>query len=656
MLIKHKKLKNIQMNKIILKTCFALLLPIMVIVSCQEEDLPKANFNTSLVTSIDAASSHEKVMLSWIKPIKDVPAAYRVSWTPNGEAIDLAVTESTYEIAGLEINTDYVFSVQAVYEDGVSGKRNIEITIPDEISFKAFAGSEFVQLQWSTPNRDDLVGYEIMTSANSQTIELDENATSYVIADLENDTEYSFTLTPKYQDGLGNSIEQLATPGFVEMIFSSTTIVNSGEPIDFSYNPAFLLNQEIASYSWDFKDGTTDNTQDPSHTFNTPGRYEVTLDIVDTNNISYSSTKTIDIVGINWEFATSSHIKGITALRGDDGTLYIGDSAGTFYAINPDGTEKWNLSLTTASGSQELYDGSPALGQDGNIYVTSQNGNLYSITQSGSINWIFTTINSADMRMGPAIANDGTIYINDRDGNFYAVNPDGTQKWSFAHAGGGDSNPAIAPDGTVYFGSDDDNLYALNPDGTEKWKYTTGGNVDSSPSIGSDGTVYFGAADNMFYAVSSEGGLNWSFSFDGQRTLGTPIIGTDGTVFVGVRDNKLYAFNAGGGLKWSTEFRDRFVFASATLDANGNLYIGDEAGYLSAVNQEDGILLWEVLAGKIFSSPTIGEGGNIFIGTLIDSNVAPAARFLSIYGAATTLADSPWPTKRGNKNQTGMRP
>lgn len=644
------------MKKIILKLMLALVFPILVMQSCQEENLPKANFNTSLVTSIDAASSHEKVVLSWIKPIEDVPTAYRVSWTPRGEAIDLGATETSYEILGLEINTDYVFSVQAVYEEGVSGKRNVEVTIPDEINFKAFAGSGFVQLQWNTPNRDDLIGYELTSSINSQTIQLDETATSYVIANLENDTEYSFTLTPKYQGGLGNSLEQLATPGFVEMIFASKALVNVGESIDFSYNPAFLLNQEIASYNWDFKDGTTDNTQSPSHTFNTPGRYEVQLEIVDANGISYSSTKTIDIVGINWEFATSSHIKGITALRGDDGTLYIGDSAGTFYAINPDGTEKWNVSLTTSSGSQELYDGSPALGQDGNIYVTSQNGNLYSISQLGSINWTFTTINSADMRMGPAIASDGTIYINDREGNFYAVNPDGTLKWSFAHAGGGDSNPAIALDGTIYFGSDDDNLYALNPDGTVKWNYTTGGNVDSSPSIGSDGTVYFGAADNTFYAVSAEGALNWSFSFDGERTMGTPVIGSDGTVYVGARDNKLYAFNGGGGLKWSTTFSKRFIFASATLDANGNLYIGNDDGNLYALTQDTGEILWEVQTGRIFSSPTIGDNGNILIGTLIDSNVAPSARFLSVYGAATTLADSPWPTKRGNKNQTGMKP
>ncbi|PQB07742.1 hypothetical protein BST83_11700 [Polaribacter filamentus] len=638
------------MKKFLVKPIFTLIILAISLVSCQEEDLPKANFNTSLVTSIDAAPSHEKVVLSWIKPAQDLPVAYRVSWTPRGETADLATTETSYEISGLEINKDYIFAVQAIYKESVSGKRNIEVTIPDEINFKAFAGSKFVQLQWNSPNRDDLVGYELITSADSQTFQLDKNTTSYVVANLENGTEYSFTLTPKYQNGLGNLIEQAATPGFVEMIFASKDLVNSGESIDFSYNPAFLLNQEIATYSWDFNDGTTDATQDPTHSFSKPGKYEISLEIVDTNGTSYSSTKIIDIVGINWEFAVSTHIKTGTSLRGSDGTLYIGNSAGDFYALNPDGTEKWTLSL-----GGDIYGGCPVQGSDGTIYITNRNGNLYAISQTGTINWTFATDNANGIWGSAAIATDGTIYINDEKANFYAVNSSGNKIWSYAH-GGGTSSPAIATDGTIYFGSKDKNLYALNSDGSLKWNYTTGGSVECSPAIGANGTIYFGASDKIFYAVTSEGTLQWSYNFEVEKTAGTAVIGEDGTIFIGARDEKFYAFNAGGGLKWTKDGFGRFIFVTATLDANGYLYVGDERGDLYALNQENGDTLWKIDTGKIFSSPTIGENGNLFIGTLIDSNSAPTARFLSIYGATDALADSSWPTARGNKNQTGRNP
>ena len=37
----------------------------------------------------------------------------------------------------------------------------------------------------------------------------------------------------------------------------------------------------IQSYSWDFGDGYTSNTQNPSHTFSNPGTYNVTLEATD---------------------------------------------------------------------------------------------------------------------------------------------------------------------------------------------------------------------------------------------------------------------------------------------------------------------------------------------------------------------------------------
>lgn len=643
-----KKIKTIKKITIVLS--------LLTVLSCQDEDLPKANFDTSAVAEVSVKLSHERAVLEWTTPVKDTPNGYRVSWSPGSGLVNLPADETSHEILGLEVDNSYVISVQSLYDHGVSGKKSVSAQIPDEINLLAFPGSGFVQLQWERPNRDDLTGYVLTSDVLSEDVELGVDVTSYVVPDLENDTSYSFSLTPKYEEGLGASIAKSATPGFVEMIVVSDALVNVGEELQFSYNPAFLLNQEVSSFQWELGDGTTADLQNVIHTYETAGEIEVRLEITAPSGETFSSTKVIDVIGIHWAFDASSHIKGITALRTDDGSLYIGDSAGTFYALNSDGTQKWSLSLTTESGSQELYDGSPALGSDGTIYVTSQNGNLYAISQSGTINWTFTTNNSADIRVGAAIATDGTIYINDREGHFYAVNPDGSLKWSFAHAGGGNSNPAIASDGTIYFGSNDDNLYALNPDGTVKWNYTTGGNVDSSPSIGADGTIYFGAADNMFYAVNPEGGLNWSYDFGSQRTMGAPAIGTDGTIYVGVRDNKLYAFNSGGSLSWSTEFTKRFIFASATLDANGNLYMGNDDGNLYALAQDTGEILWEVQTGRIFSSPTIGEDGNIYVGTLIDSNVAPSARFLSVYGAADALADSPWPTKRGNKNQTGRNP
>lgn len=49
----------------------------------------------------------------------------------------------------------------------------------------------------------------------------------------------------------------------------------------------------IQSYFWDFGDGTTSNEQNPTHTFNSPGKYYVKLTVTD--NYGAKATATIII-------------------------------------------------------------------------------------------------------------------------------------------------------------------------------------------------------------------------------------------------------------------------------------------------------------------------------------------------------------------------
>ncbi len=55
--------------------------------------------------------------------------------------------------------------------------------------------------------------------------------------------------------------------------------------VNFTYNGT-----GIYTYAWDFGDGTTSNLQSPSHVYNTPGSYPVTLNITDPSGCSNSYT------------------------------------------------------------------------------------------------------------------------------------------------------------------------------------------------------------------------------------------------------------------------------------------------------------------------------------------------------------------------------
>src|SRR5207342_3054798 len=60
---------------------------------------------------------------------------------------------------------------------------------------------------------------------------------------------------------------------------------------DGSSDPEGLL----ASYAWDFGDGTNSSEADPTHTYAAAGTYQVTLKVTDAGGLSDSKTQTVQV-------------------------------------------------------------------------------------------------------------------------------------------------------------------------------------------------------------------------------------------------------------------------------------------------------------------------------------------------------------------------
>jgi outer membrane protein assembly factor BamB len=277
---------------------------------------------------------------------------------------------------------------------------------------------------------------------------------------------------------------------------------------------------------------------------------------------------------LKWTFSTGDIIFSSPTI-GSDGTIYVGSSDNNLYAINPDGTEKWNFTT-----GDIILRSSPAIGFDGTIYVGSYDDNLYSINPDGTEKWNFTTNNNVNP--SPAIDSDGTIYVGSSDKNLYAINPDGTEKWIFATGATVYSSPTIGSDGTIYVGSGDYKIYAVNPDGTEKWNLTTGNAVVSSSAIGSDGTIYVGSTDYNLYAINPDGSEKWNFTTGDFIFYSSPAIGSEGTIYIGSQDYKLYAINPDGTEKWNYE-TGHVVLSSPAIGFDGMIYVGSYDGKLHAI-------------------------------------------------------------------------
>jgi outer membrane protein assembly factor BamB len=351
-----------------------------------------------------------------------------------------------------------------------------------------------------------------------------------------------------------------------------------------------------------------------------------------------------------WTFPANDAITSSPSIS-RDGTIYVGaggyyDRFGngtgggdsSLYAINPDGTLKWQFKTDLGPRSAGIFS-SPAIGSDGTIYFGAFDNYVYALEDSttyGKLKWKTLLDDLNPVYSSPALGYDGTIYVGSLNFNIYALNPQGAIKWSYGTTWCVFSSPAIGPDGAIYVGSKNEVLYALEDSvtyGKLRWWYITGifydGHlVDSSPAIGPDGTIYFGTdpygawgqtpiiVDTNFWAVNPDGSLKWAFE-TGDGVESSPAIGPDGTIYFGSYDSCFYAVTDSGNkgvLKWKLHTNGP-IDCSPAVDGDGIIYFGSRDSTLYAL-YPDGRIKWTFRAdGGFESSPTIDGNGYLYIGS-----------------------------------------
>jgi outer membrane protein assembly factor BamB len=177
---------------------------------------------------------------------------------------------------------------------------------------------------------------------------------------------------------------------------------------------------------------------------------------------------------LKWKAAhRSEYPLGSAPAIAPDGTIYANTHDGVLHAFRPDGSLKWTFETP---GIVVDVPSSPAIGGDGTVYFggageyEGRGGYFYAVNPDGSQKWKYFA--GCD-QTAPAIGGDGTIYF----GGDYCITvmtalaPDGTQKWSY----GSSivylrSAPTIGRNGRLYIGAlagplfpDTGGLFAFGP-------------------------------------------------------------------------------------------------------------------------------------------------------------------------------------------------
>jgi hypothetical protein len=253
-------------------------------------------------------------------------------------------------------------------------------------------------------------------------------------------------------------------------------------------------------------------------------------------------------------------------------------------------------------------------------------------TQLGEQIWAWETPVGESITASPAIGDDGTIYVVTGGGNFsldparvFAVNRDGTTRWftdPLDH-NAGSSDVAIGPDGTI-FAIGSSTLYAIDPyTGLFKWtweppephRYKIG-----YLALGEDNTVFCSNIDTGSYPRAifavKHGYIQWKVSRNSDHGAKHLMVSRNSQLKLFWRNEEsgnyhVESFNpTSGSLNWSTEIDEGQV---KTLQDYGN-------GTLLAVTSSPEKVYWiDGLTGTFIQEKdiaanqiSIGADGNFY--------------------------------------------
>ncbi|MGD8613015.1 MAG: PQQ-binding-like beta-propeller repeat protein [Desulfobacterales bacterium] len=303
---------------------------------------------------------------------------------------------------------------------------------------------------------------------------------------------------------------------------------------------------------------------------------------------------------LKWDFLTGGDVRSSPAIA-SDGTIYVGSDDGILYAFNPGGPPaKWTRPNPVNAGAAFSL-GRPAIGTDGTIYVSDQVSALFAVRPTdGGVLWTYDLVD--DNRYMPSVDSArGNVYTDVAGNAIAAVNAStGIEKWRVGVGSDIDSTPVVGPDGTIYLGTDTANsLFAVNPDTRMvKWQFPTPdfGDVNIIPALSPDASVVYAVSDGVnnsdgfVYAVdTATGAENWSFTIvsdigqpPGNVTSSPAVDPTTGTIYVGSDDNKVIALNPDGTLKWEFITNGK-VKSSPAVGSDGTIYVGSNGNSVYAL-------------------------------------------------------------------------
>jgi outer membrane protein assembly factor BamB len=236
-----------------------------------------------------------------------------------------------------------------------------------------------------------------------------------------------------------------------------------------------------------------------------------------------------------WEYRFDQPVRGgVLPEIGEDGSAYAISENDRLYALNPDGTLRYQVDLPT--GLFQMDPAEPVYGSiwpfvlpDGTVLIVSERDTVYAIGPEGEVAWEHEL--EARLAEHPTLTKDGIVYLVDEQGGLSAFVATGF-RWRFqSQAASRPANSAVAgPDGKVYYTVTDLSrgfVQAVSPDGQGLWvTQAETGAIYEYLQVSPDGTLVF-LKEDVFSAENGQ-----LLDFETPVRVSEYIMGRDGRTYL----------------------------------------------------------------------------------------------------------------------------
>lgn len=235
---------------------------------------------------------------------------------------------------------------------------------------------------------------------------------------------------------------------------------------------------------------------------------------------------------VKFKYETRSWIASSASFL-SDGSVLFASNDGYLYCLDDAGGLKWKF----PTGSQD-YEIHSSPGVYNNIVISgSGQGSVCGIDADGKSLWHFKA--DSAVFASPAIDNNGNVYIGSQNGTFYSLDIEGNQRWKYDGGEGITSSAALIVDGSIVFATKKGSVICLNDRGEVKWKFDAAAPIESSPCSDKDGNVFIGCDDGKMRCIDSNGCLVWEFSTE-KPILSSPSLNNESELVFGCEDKYVY--------------------------------------------------------------------------------------------------------------------